>query len=606
VRTAPSKRAGGRLGPARPRRAGGRRDAPGSGRRCLALLVLVLLAFAAIVLRLVNLQVLRSDTYVEQGAAQRIRSVVLPAQRGSILDRHGTELALSVPRQSIWADPREVTDDVGTALRLAPAVGAHPWALVDKLAKGETFVYLARQQPPEVAVRVKALDLEGVYLQEEPERVRPSDRLADAIIGDVDFDNRGQSGLELQYEDLLAGTPGEQLFERGRDGRTIPAGANRLQPPTRGDDLVLTLDRTLQWSVERALVRHVRATRAQGGMAVVMDPRSGEVLAMANVAPAVGEAPKLSRVNHAVQSVFEPGSINKIVTFAAALEEGVVRPDDRLDVPARLVVGGKAYTDDFSHGDIRLALRDALARSSNIGTIMLARELGEDRVDDYLRDFGLGVPTGLGFPRESDGILAPVEDWSGTSIGSIPIGQENAVTALQMLGAFNAIANGGVHVEPSLVRATVDGDGHRRAVEAPARRRVVSTETADVLRELLANVVDGEEGTGVNAQVTGYRVAGKTGTASKPDEARPGTYEPGAYRASFAGFLPVEDPRLSAIVVLDEPRPLYHGGDVAAPLFASVAQSALHLLRVPPPDLPDAGAGSSPATAPPRLQRTTD
>lgn len=303
-------------------------------------------------------------------------------------------------------------------------------------------------------------------------------------------------------------------------------------------------------------------------------------------------------MNMALQSVFEPGSINKAVTYAAVLEEGVAEPDTMITVPPELELGGHTFGDAFEHGTERWPVSEVLARSSNIGTIELAQELGPERLDAWLRRFGLGRPTGLDFPDEANGIMRDVDDWSATSIGSIPIGQENAVNAVQMLGAFNTIANGGERVSPSLVRATGDAEGRRQDVEDPEVQRVISEETAAQMTQLLTGVVEDEIGTGGAARVNGYRVAGKTGTARKPDVNQPGTYETGAYMASFAGFLPAEDPQLSILVVIDEPRPKYHGGEIAAPLFADIASSALHLLRIRPTTGAAAGAAARASAGP--------
>jgi cell division protein FtsI (penicillin-binding protein 3) len=450
---------------------------------------------------------------------------------------------------------------------------------------------------------VGELELRGVSSYEEPRRFLPAGRLARSLLGSVDLDGRGRSGLELQYHDLLAGRPGRLLVERAIDGRTIPAGNNRLEPPQRGQDLVLTIDRDLQYSVEQALSATVQSTHAEGGTVVVMDPRSGEVLSMASVdADPPGTPPETTSMNMALQSVFEPGSINKVVTYSAALEEGVADPDTVLTVPNELELPTHTFGDAFEHGTERWPVHEILARSSNIGTIELAQQLGPERVDSWLRRFGLGQPTGLDFPDEANGIMRDVDDWSATSIGAIPIGQENAVNAVQMLGAFNTIANDGELAAPSLVRATVDPEGERHDAERRDVRRVVSEETAEQMTQMLLGVVEDEVGTGAAARVNGYRVAGKTGTARKPDVDHPGSYEAGAYLASFAGFLPAEDPQLSILVVVDEPRPKYHGGEIAAPLFASIASSALHLLRVPP----TAGRAVAPAPGPGRPGPTTD
>jgi cell division protein FtsI (penicillin-binding protein 3) len=573
------------------------------GRRCVGFLVVVAIAFGAVVLRLGSLQVVSADEYADRGAAQRVRTVPLPAERGAILDRDGTELALSVPQHTIWADPSEVEDPIAAAEALSPILDENPLVLVSRLRKEGRFVYLSRQRQARVAAKVDELRIPGVSSYEEPKRFLPAGHLARSLLGTVDLDGKGRSGLELQYQDLLAGHPGRLLVERAIDGRTIPAGNNRLEPPERGQDLVLTIDRDLQYSVEQALSAQVRNTGAEGGTVVVMNPRNGEVLSMASVdADPPGSRPKQTSMNMALQAVFEPGSINKVVTYSAALEEGVAEPDTVLTVPNELELPSHTFGDAFEHGTERWPVHEILARSSNIGTIELAQRLGPERVDRWLRRFGLGQPTGLHFPDEANGIMRDVDDWSATSIGAIPIGQENAVNAVQMLGAFNTIANGGEHVAPTLVRATVDADGSRHDTEDPEVRRVVSEETAEQMTQMLVGVVEDEVGTGGSARVNGYRVAGKTGTARKPDVNAVGTYEAGAYMASFAGFLPAEDPQLSILVVIDEPRPKYHGGEIAAPLFANIASSALHLLRVPP-----TGAAPAPVpTGPGRSGPTTD
>jgi cell division protein FtsI (penicillin-binding protein 3) len=573
------------------------------GRRCVGFLVVVAVAFGAVVLRLGSLQVVSADEYAEKGVAQRVRTVPLPAERGTILDRDGTELALSVPQHTIWADPSEVEDPIAAAEALSPLLGINPLVIIDRLRHDGRFTYLARQRTPAVARKVKDLHIRGISSYEEPKRFLPAGHLARSLIGSVDLDGRGRSGLELQYQDILAGHPGRLLVERAIDGRTIPAGNNRLEPPERGQDLVLTIDRDLQYSVEQALSAQVQSTHAEGGTVVVMDPHSGEILSMASVhSDPPGTPPKQTSVNAALQNVFEPGSINKVVTYSAVLEEGVAKPDTVLTVPNELALPTHTFGDAFEHGTEHWPVSEILARSSNIGTIELAQRLGPEKLDSWLRRFGLGQPTGLHFPDESNGIMRPVEDWSATSIGAIPIGQENAVNAVQMLGAFNTIANGGEHVSPTLVRATVGADGERKDLEDPEVRRVVSPETAEQMTQMLTGVVEDEVGTGGAARVNGYRVAGKTGTARKPDVNRRGTYEAGAYMSSFAGFLPAEDPQLSIIVVIDEPRPKYHGGEIAAPLFANIASSALHLLRVPP----SAGTNPAPTSGPGRAGPTTD
>ncbi|MDQ3462568.1 MAG: penicillin-binding protein 2, partial [Actinomycetota bacterium] len=447
------------------------------------------------------------------------------------------------------------------------------------------FAYLARQVDGARGDAVEALELDGIHLQEEPRRFRPAGPLAAGVLGDVDVDGEGVSGLERRYEERLSGDPGELLVERGADGGTIAGGEQRLRPAVRGDDLVLTLDRSLQYEVERALSEQVTATGADGAMAVVMDPRSGEILAMAAVeAGAADGTPRPTTDNPTLSDVFEPGSVTKVVTLGAVIEEGVAEPDDVMSVPDSLRVGPKTFTDSSSHPTEPMSVAEVLGQSSNVGTIMLAREMGEERLGEYLTRFGFGTTTGLDFPGETAGLIPPVESWASTSIGSIAIGQGIAVNAVQMLGAFNVVANDGVRPEPRLVRSVVDPTGREQAEPDVEGVRVISEETAAKMTTMLESAVG--DGTGLNARVEGYSVAGKTGTARKPSTEFRG-YEPGAYTSVFAGFVPVQDPQLSIIVILDEATP-YYGGVVAAPVFAEIAEYGLRLLRVPPTVAPPA------------------
>ena len=520
------------------------------------------------------------DAYVERGVAQRLRTVELPALRGSIFDRNGHELALAVRRHSVWADPLLVADPAGAASELATVLDADAEQLRQRLSvEGSRFVYLARQVDEQTAAAVSALDVDGVALLDEPRRFRPAGDLAVSVLGDVDIDGRGLSGLELQYDERLSGETGKLLVEKGTDGRTIVAGEQRLEPATRGDDLVLTIDRSLQFHAEQVLAAQVAATGADGGTAVVMEPDTGDVLAMASVGPALGgEPPRPTTDNAAVTSVFEPGSTNKVVTLAGVLEEGLATPAHTLSVADSLQVGPKRFSDSEPHPTRTMSVSEVLAQSSNVGTITLAQRLGGEKIDGYLRRFGFGRKTGLGFPGESAGLLPDLDDWASTTIGSIAIGQGVAVNAVQMLGAVNTVATGGVHVPPRLVRSFVDASGTERPAGVAGGGRVVSVETAGELREMLTDAV--VDGTGGRAQVDGYQVAGKTGTARKPSTEVRG-YESGAYMGVFAGFAPVHDPAVSIIVVLDEPHP-YYGGVVAAPVFSEIAEYALRLLRVPP------------------------
>jgi cell division protein FtsI (penicillin-binding protein 3) len=546
--------------------------------RCLGLLAILAVAFAAVVVRLVDLQVVSPERYAAAGIAQRLKTVPLTAERGSIFDRNGKELAMSVAQKTIWANPPLVEDKKRAASELAPILGMEAQDVRAILAKYSPFVYLARQVPLEVAAKVEELELEGVGTVDESKRFLTSeqDNLAKSVLGTVDLDGKGISGLELQYQDSLVGTPGELQIEKAPGNRTIAGGRQHIKPAVRGDDLVLTIDQSLQYAVERALADQMRANPAKHASAIVTDPTTGEILAMANMGRDDDGNPVPIGENRALTAVFEPGSVNKVITMAGALEEGAFAPSSVINVPDSLQVSVHRFTDHEPHPPADWTLTDILTQSSNVGTIKIAEKLGPTKVKEYLQKFGLGQDTGLAFPQQTRGIMN-YGHWNGTDIGSIPIGQGVAVNALQMLQVFNTLANGGVWVEPHLVKQVVGPKGNQAALAAPRQRRVVSEPTAKKMTAMMANVVD--RGTGTPARIPGYTVAGKTGTARKVID---GSYQSGAYVSSFAGFVPAQSPKLSAIVVFDEPHP-YYAAQVAAPVFARIGQYALQQFKIPPP-----------------------
>ena len=557
-------------------------------RRLLAILVVALVAFGAVAYRVASLQILAPERLVAYGEGQRERVLVLAAPRGTILDRNGAELALSVPSATIQANPRLVTDPFRAARDLAPILGLDPFDLADTLASDTGFVYLDRQVSQDVGEQVEALDLDGITVAQEPSRTNPAGELAHSVLGRVDVDGVGSSGLERQYEDVLAGSPGEVEVERDPEGNTIASGDNHYDAADQGEDLVLTIDREVQYEAERLLAEQVAASGARGGTAIVTVPGTGEVLAMANI-DAYDEAtgtftePVPASDNRALTAVFEPGSVNKIITLSAALQEGVVTPDSSAVVADTITVGDGEFSDSHPHETVEMTTRQVLAESSNVGTIQIAQQLSPQVIDNYVRAFGLGRMTGMGFPDESPGILLPPDDWSATSIATIPIGQGIAATPMQVLGAFNVIANGGRYVPPRLVEGVRGVDGELEEVEPAEPRRVISEQTAEQMTEMMTGVVD--EGTGTLAQVEGYPVAGKTGTARKPQPN--GTYEDenGNYHyvATFGGFVPANDPQFSIVVVIDEPGGDYYGGGVAAPVFSRLAATVLRDYDIPPP-----------------------
>ena len=569
-----------------------------TGRRSMALLVVLSLGLSAVVLRLTQVQAVSAAQYEKLGANQRIRKITLAAERGAIFDRNGVDLALSVNQQTVWANPKVVTDPAGYADKLAPVLTMDKKVLTDRLAdRSHAFVYLARKVDDATADAVKKLNLEGVDFVPESKRFYPAGTLAAPLLGGVGIDNDGLAGLEVQYDKTLAGKPGELTVEQDPQGRRIPQGYSRLEPAQRGSDLILSVDQSLQYELERALIDAVGAATAKGGLAIVEDTQTGSILAMANVTGDGAGAARPSgptEHNRAITDVYEPGSTNKVITMSGAIEDGLVTPETHLTVPDKLPMANAVFEDHEPHPPINWSVTDILVNSSNVGTIMVGQKLGKTRLDHYLRAFGFGRKTGVGFPGEPAGLLLDPDHWYVTSMGTVPIGNGLAVSALQMLQVYVTIANGGMYKPPKLVEATIDGDGVRHEVSPEAPHRVVSSETAGKLSSMLTQVV--QTGTGTNGQVPGYLAAGKTGTARKPLEGARG-YS-GNYVASFVGFVPAQNPRLAAVVVLDEPTPIY-GGQVSAPVFARIMQYALRLEKIPPPALSPAGAapGSGPTHA---------
>lgn len=579
-----------------------------TGSRLSAFLALYLLLTTLLAWRLVSVQVISASEYRSLAQRQTRRELALTPRRGTVYDRDGVPLALSLAASTIYVHPPALrhggVDPAQVAADLEPLVQVPAAALVGQLTKDANFAYLGRQLPRQVGEQVTAMRLPGVGALEEPVRRYPAGGLAAQVVGFVGVDNVGLSGLEAQYDARLAGTPGRLLLEQAPGGLTISGAPRQVQPPVPGEAIVLTIDRAIQAAAERALTDAVERYDAKGGSAVVLDVRTGQVLAMANVPGVdqgrVGEADEYARRNRAVTDVYEPGSTNKVITAAAALEEGLVAPDEVLSVPPSLVVGSKRFTDSYRHETRPMTFAQVVSRSSNIGTIKVAQRLGERRLHDYLSAFGYGEPTGVGFPGETGGILPPTDGWWDTSLPTIAIGQGVSATLLHVAGVFGAIASGGERVPPTLVLGTVEPDGRLDPAPVPQGRRVVSPETAASVAEMLVGVVEDEDGTGQLAAVPGHRVGGKTGTSRKPSLTRRG-YEPGAYVASFAGFAPAQDPALVAAVMLDEPTPIY-GGATAAPVFSEIMAFALVHRRVPPAALTDPSA----LPVPPDLRATPE
>lgn len=548
------------------------------------ILGVLLVAFVLLITKLVSLQVVDADRYKVEGTQQRAFTQTLAAERGSIYDRNGAELVISRPGQSVFVDPALIEDPRAEAAQVAAILELDPGKVEDAMRVDGRFAYVARKVDDDKAAQIKALGLAGVALVEESARYLPSDDLAKSLLGSVDTDNVGISGLESVYDEALTGAPGQLTLERNPEGHTIAVGDHSLIPAEKGNDLNLTIDRSLQYEAERILSEQVGAVKAKGGTAIVSKPSTGEILALANVVrdEETGDV-SVSSNNMAVTGTYEPGSTMKMLTVSAALDDGLVNPDTVIETPSAIEFSDDyTITDDHFTGSSK-SVSDVVAYSSNTGTINIAKMVGSTRLHDQLINFGLNTKTALNFPNEADGYLIPVKDWSDTSRPTIAIGQGVAVTPMQMLLAYNVIANRGVYIAPTLVKSTVDADGEVHRVAPDEGRRVVSEQTADQLNVMLRDVV--MEGTGTLATVPGYASAGKTGT---PWKAIDGGYTDSAggyhYQPNFVGFVPAQDPQLSVLVMIDDPSSgKYTGGDVAAPVFSKIASFALQLFAIPAP-----------------------
>ncbi len=551
-------------------------------RRLRAMLVVVLLVFGLFAGRLVQLQGIDASAYAATAQAERMTTVVLPATRGAILDRDGVPLATSLDARDITTDQTLVTDPAATASRLARVLGIATDVLVGRLSGTRKFAYVAREVTPAVARRVTAMGLQGIFTEKTSLRVYPNGELASNVIGYLRPDGTPGAGLESSLDSTLSGTAGKSTFEHDRLGRRIPTGIDVEVPPVAGEDVVLTIDRDLQWVAQQAIATRVAQANAASGTVVVMDVRTGKVLAMAS-APSFdpnhpSKATPGSVGNRALTEIYEPGSTSKIMTAAAAIEEGVVTPASPVTVPPTLSLAGHTFHDSEPHPTEHLTFAGVLAKSSNIGTILTYRKIGPERLYSYLTKFGIGQPTGLNFPYESRGLLAQPKDWSGTQGYTIAFGQGLSLTAMQATSVFATIANDGVRVAPQLVAGTRDANGVFTPAPAPARTTVVSPASARAVRAMLEGVVS-SEGTAPQDQIPGYRVAGKTGTAQRADPTC-GCYR--GYTASFIGIAPADVPRLAVSVTLQDPKGVHYGGMLGGPVFKDVMSFALKSLGVPP------------------------
>ncbi|MGH9127812.1 MAG: peptidoglycan D,D-transpeptidase FtsI family protein [Acidimicrobiales bacterium] len=571
ARAAPARAAPARAAPARVPKA--------PGRRLLGLLVLIGLVFAAVTVRLADVQVVGTQRYTAYGKAEVLHSVSLPALRGTIYDSSGLVLAMSEPETTVIADDFQITDPGGEAAKLAPILHMTAAQLDSALSQASGFVKVAEQVGPAASAKVKALDLPGLTFQSASQRFLPSGNLALPVIGQVNSNGLGYSGVEEQYNKVLTGHTGSEVLPLDPNGRTIPGGPQDVKPALPGEGLVLTINHAIQFDAENALSAEIVKSQAKSGWVVVLDTK-GDIVAMANMdaGPTPGSAPVPATSALALTNVYEPGSVAKLATFAGTLSQGLISPSSVFTIPPQMTLGGAVFSDAEVHGTEQLSATQILAQSSNLGTIQIAQLLGPQGLYHWLRAMGWGASTGLGFPGASAGILPAPSSWSGSTMGSMPIGQAEAVSALQVADAYNMVANGGVFVPPRLVEATVGADGTRHDVAPLPSHRVLSPTVARQLMTMLGDVV--KSGTAPEAAVPGYTVVGKTGTAQVPSN---GAYVPGAFMASFVGIVPAQHPALTMVVTLDQPGSTnYYGGSVAAPVFSQIATDALRLLHVPP------------------------
>jgi cell division protein FtsI (penicillin-binding protein 3) len=583
-------------------------------------LTLVMIAF---VVRLLQVQAVDAGEYAAKADRNRYVGRVLAAERGGITDRNGVDLAISADANDITADPTMFTRDqlkVGdgpeqAAALLAPILGADQDTIAGKLrTKNTRYVLLARRQTPQVwnqitdlktALVKKAKDdpgtvnvLAGVFQEPSSKRVYPNGDLAAGILGWVNAEGKGGGGIEQQLNRDLSGKNGKIRYAQS-GGRLVPTAGSAETPAVAGSDIELTIDRDIQWAAQSAITEQVKKSKADRGYVIVQDTRTGEILAMAN-SPGfdpndLTKANPDALGNAALQDAYEPGSTAKVMSMAAVLQERAATPGTHVVVPNRLHRGDRLFKDDIDHPTWYLTLNGVLAKSSNIGTILATGQLGKTQAQankvlyDYLREFGLGSYTGLGFPGETKGILAPPDKWSTSQQYTIPFGQGVSINAMQAASVYSTIANGGVRIEPTLVRGTKGPDGRFTPAPKPAENRVVSAKTAKTLAQMLESVVDDEEGTGTKARIPGYRVAGKTGTANRVDPAT-GKYH--GYTSSFAGFAPADKPRITVYCAIQNAtQGSYFGGQICGPVYKKVMEFALKSLQVPP-------TGAKPAKLP--------
>jgi cell division protein FtsI (penicillin-binding protein 3) len=549
-----------------------------ANRRIRLLLAIFVLVFAGTLARAVWLQGVRAASLGKMAERQHHETIVIPAGRGTIYDSAGVQLAIGETTTTVYADPRQLSEPRAIAVAAQKFLGIDANSLYPQLLNRKTsFIYIKRFADPTAATAFLKKGFLGVNSYPEEKRAYPQLSVASQVIGFAGTDNKGLGGLEVQYDRNLTGMTGKQTIVRDPFGRAINTVS--MTPEQEGKNLFTTIDSKIQANAEQVLRQTIRQWHAKSATAIVLDPHTGAVIAMAQApgydANNSSRVPQALLTNHAVTDVFEPGSVFKVVTVAGALTEGLVSPDSKFVLPPCIQVADKCIHDAEKRGTQTMSVAKILSYSSNVGAITIAEKLGASQLMNWIDRFGFGKSTGLDFPGESFGIVPSYPtQWSGTTIGNVPIGQGIAVTPIQIASAYAAIANGGVWIQPHLVDR-VGG----RTLHGFKHRRVVSPAVDQELKKMLTGVVDEHGATGNAAQIPGYTVAGKTGTAQIPG---PHGYTTGKYVASFVGMVPVKNPRLLVLVSVEEPHSAIYGGVVAAPAFAEIAKFDLQYLGVPP------------------------
>jgi cell division protein FtsI (penicillin-binding protein 3) len=546
--------------------------------------IVFLIVMSIYMTRLVDLQIVRGPELAATAQNSRLQTLTLPALRGNFTDANGIPIATTVMARNVTVDPKLITDPAGTAAALSPILGIPVADIVASVTVDSRFSYVAKRITPETWKAVAELGIPGVFSEPTTNRVYPNGSLAATVVGYVGAEGTGLGGLEYGLNDQLMGTDGKLTVERV-NGREIPASERQSIDPINGLSVRLTIDSDLQAMLEKSLGEQVVATGAEGGVSVIMDPSTGNILAMATYPTFDPNNPfatdDRSKRNTTVTDVFEPGSTSKVMTMASVIEEGGANPATQITVPNRLKRGGTSFKDYNEHAELHLTLAGVLAKSSNIGTILASETIGQEKFYKYLKKFGIGQSTGMNFPGESTGSLPDINDenqWSDTTFPTLAFGQGLSVNAVQATSVFATIANGGVRMLPRLIAGYSNAEGVYEPSTLDEGVRVVSADTAKTVREMLEAVVS-EDGTAKNMQIPGYRVGGKTGTANRYDQAT-GGYS--GYTSSFIGMAPAEKPALVMSVSIHNPKTSTYGSVVAGPVFKKVMTYALAHRKVPP------------------------